>query len=92
MKKLLWVFVISCTVADVIPSIRPGATWNMRGKDYSGLEWRDSSQTKPTLAEVNEAIATCKAKPTKKQMILDAKDKTKSADERIDALIKIIGL
>ena len=28
--------------------LRPGAEWVVRGDDYTGLEWLDSSHTKPT--------------------------------------------
>ena len=38
--------------------LRPKALWVLRGSDYSGLEWLDSSQTKPTETEVNSKIST----------------------------------
>ena len=38
-------------------SLRPGAEWVLEGEDYSGLEWLDSSQTKPTETEVNSKIS-----------------------------------
>ena len=38
-------------------SLRPGAEWTLSGFDYSGLEWLDSSQTKPTETEVNSKIS-----------------------------------
>ena len=28
--------------------LKPGAEWTLRGSDYSGLEWFDSNQRKPT--------------------------------------------
>ena len=37
--------------------LRPGAFWVLRGEDYTGLEWLDSSQTKPTETEVNSKIS-----------------------------------
>ena len=37
--------------------LRPKALWVLRGEDYSGLEWMDSSQTKPTETEVNSKIS-----------------------------------
>ena len=36
------------TILDVLPIIKPGAIWSLRGYEYSGLEWKDSNQTKPT--------------------------------------------
>ena len=44
------------TISDAIHSLRPVATWNLTGSEYSGLEWLDSSQTKPTETEINDKI------------------------------------
>jgi len=46
------------TIADALVALKPGAQWVLRGSDYSGLEWQDSSQTKPTETEVNSKIAS----------------------------------
>ena len=45
------------TISDVILILKPGAEWILRGEDYSGLEWLDISQTKPTETEVNSKIS-----------------------------------
>ena len=45
------------TISDAILILRPGADWIQRGGDYSGLEWLDSSQTKPTETEINNKIS-----------------------------------
>ena len=37
--------------------LKPGAQWILNGEDYSGLEWLDSGQTKPTETEINSKIA-----------------------------------
>ena len=37
--------------------LRPGALWVLRGNDYSGLEWMDSGQTKPTETELNNKLS-----------------------------------
>ena len=44
-------------ITHALPLLRPRAQWTLRGDDYSGLEWLDSSQTKPTETEVNSKIA-----------------------------------
>ena len=44
-------------IAEAIVTLKPKATWTLNGEDYSGLEWLDSSQTKPTETEVNSKIA-----------------------------------
>ena len=44
-------------ITHALQSLKPGAQWTLRGTDYSGLEWLDSSQTKPTETEINSKIA-----------------------------------
>ena len=44
-------------IADALQSLKPGAEWVLRGTEYSGLEWVDSGQTKPTETEVNSKIS-----------------------------------
>ena len=44
-------------LADALQALRPGAEWVLRGTEYSGLEWLDESQTKPTETEVNSKIS-----------------------------------
>ena len=41
---------------DALQSLRPKAEWTWIGYEYSGLEWLDSSQTKPTESEINAEI------------------------------------
>ena len=43
-------------ITHAILALKPGAEWNLRGDDYSGLEWLDKSQTKPTEDEVNTKV------------------------------------
>ena len=44
-------------IGFALRKLRPGAFWVLRGEDYSGLEWMDSSQTQPTETEVNSKIS-----------------------------------
>ena len=44
-------------ITHALIALKPGAQWVLRGNDYSGLEWLDSSQTKPTETEVNSKIS-----------------------------------
>ena len=44
-------------ITSALLTLKPGAEWTLRGSDYSGLEWLDSSQTKPTETEVNSKIS-----------------------------------
>ena len=43
-------------ITHALQSLKPGAQWTLRGSNYSGLEWQDSSQTKPTETEVADKI------------------------------------
>ena len=44
-------------ITDALLSLTPGAQWVLRGDEYSGLEWLDETQTKPTEEEVVQKIA-----------------------------------
>ena len=45
-------------IPTALTSLKPGAEWTLRGTEYSGLEWLDSSQTKPTETEINSKISS----------------------------------
>ena len=45
-------------IPEALQSLKPGAQWTLRGDTYSGLEWQDNSQTKPTETEVNSKISS----------------------------------
>ena len=45
------------TTVDALSKLRPGAEWIVRGDVYSGIEWLDSGQTKPTETEINNKIS-----------------------------------
>jgi len=47
--------------ADALSALKPGAEWVLRGTEYSGLEWMDNSQTKPTEDQVTAKIAALNA-------------------------------
>ena len=44
-------------IPAALQALKSGAQWTLRGEDYSGLEWLDSGQTKPTETEVNSKIS-----------------------------------
>tara|TARA_B100000963_G_C22566642_1_gene644049 strand:+ start:573 stop:935 length:363 start_codon:yes stop_codon:yes gene_type:complete len=44
-------------IPEALTALKPGAEWTLRGDEYSGLEWLDRKQTKPTENEVNSKIA-----------------------------------
>ena len=44
------------SIPEALQALKPEAEWVLRGDDYSGLEWLDSGQTKPTETEINNKI------------------------------------
>jgi hypothetical protein len=42
-------------------SLRPGAAWSLNGDEYSGLNWLDGVQTKPTYEECVTEMVRLKA-------------------------------
>ena len=44
-------------ITSALLALKPGAEWTLRGSDYTGLTWLDSSQTKPTETEINSKIS-----------------------------------
>ena len=49
------------TIVEALTSLKPKAQWNLIGFDYSGLEWLDEIETKPTEDELNAKIAELEA-------------------------------
>jgi hypothetical protein len=44
-------------LVKALRDIRPEAQWTLSGDDYSAIEWLDDEQKKPTIKEIEEAIA-----------------------------------
>tara|TARA_B100000900_G_scaffold359231_1_gene330596 strand:- start:822 stop:1199 length:378 start_codon:yes stop_codon:yes gene_type:complete len=43
-------------IISALHTLKPNADWVLRGDDYSGIEWMDSGQTKPTEEEILQKI------------------------------------
>ena len=43
-------------IGQALLVLRPGAEWNVTDDVYTGIEWLDKNQTKPTLEEVNTTV------------------------------------
>jgi len=48
-------------IPAALQALKPGAQWVCRGEVYSGIEWLDESQTKPTETEVNNKVTALDA-------------------------------
>jgi hypothetical protein len=44
-------------IVKALIDLRPGAEWALTGDTLEGLDWLDKKQSKPTLAEIEAAIA-----------------------------------
>jgi len=44
-------------ISDALLVLTPGAEWSIDGNVYSGLNWLDTEQTKPTEEEVVQKVA-----------------------------------
>ena len=51
-----------------IDSLAPNSDYVIFGDEYSGIEWRDTVNTKPTEEEVNKKIADLQAEEPLKQL------------------------
>lgn len=96
-KYALFLFVaLPCSIEYQIQMIRPGAQYVIHSGDYAGIEWTDKAQTKPTSQELDAAFSACQtilAPDTgKQQAIADAKNKALPVDQRMDAVVKALGL
>ena len=73
-------------ITHAILALKPGAEWNLRGDDYSGLEWLDESQTKPTEEEVVRKFAELKYMYEINQYQRDRKVAYPSAGDQFDRI------
>jgi hypothetical protein len=57
-------------IANALMTLRPGAQWVLQGNDLSGLQWLDTTQTRPTDAEITAAIAAYVPPPSLQDQIV----------------------
>ena len=71
------------TISDVITVLRPDSSWNLTGTEYSGLEWLDSSTTKPTETEINNKISELDAAEPMRLLRIERDKKIALTDWRV---------
>lgn len=69
-----------------LTSLRPGAAWSLNGEDYSGLQWLDDDQTKPTREECKDEMARLKTEYLNKQYQRDRAKAYPSIQQQLDML------
>ena len=70
------------TLIDVLPILKPEAEYNLLGDVYSGLEWLDSVETKPTETELNNKIAELDAAEAMRLLRLERNSRIAETDWR----------
>ena len=69
-------------ISYAISVLKPGADWILRGEEYSGLEWSDSVQTKPTETEINNKISELDAAEAMRLLRLERNSRIAETDWR----------
>ena len=77
------------TISDAILKLKPGADYILRGEDYSGLEWLDSSQTKPTETEISNKISELDAAEPMRLLRLERNARIAETDWRASSDLTI---
>ena len=77
------------TISDAIIELKPGADYILRGEDYSGLEWLDSSQTKPTETEISNKISELDAAEPMRLLRLERNARIAETDWRASSDLTI---
>lgn len=57
-------------IESAIHTLRPNASWTLRGDTYAGLEWQDTQQSKPTEEEVAATMLLPEPVPAPKSVSL----------------------
>ena len=84
----------ACDTARALETLRPGAEWVVRGED---ITWLDKVQTRPTSRQINDAITACISEETltkqaREQALIDLKNSSITDRQKLEALIKYLGL
>jgi hypothetical protein len=73
-------------IVNAIVSLRPNAQWNLIGDEYSGLEWLDEVQTKPTEEELQVELARLQAEYDSKEYQRKRAEEYPSFADQFDVL------
>lgn len=75
-------------IQDAINSLRPGAQWHLVGTQYSGLNWLDEEQTKPTQQEIETKLVELQVEWEQSEYQRLRKPEYPSIGDQLDALWK----
>ena len=77
------------TISDATLQLKPGADYIIRGDVYSGIEWLDSVQTKPTETEINNKISELDAVEAMRLLRLERNARIAETDWRASSDLTI---
>jgi hypothetical protein len=69
-------------------SLRPNSSWDLNGDEYSGIVWKDETQTKPTLEEINAEIVRLKAEYDAKEYQRNRAKEYPDFKDYLDGIVK----
>lgn len=69
-------------------SLRPNSSWDLNGDDYSGIVWKDETQTQPTLEEINAEITRLESEYTATQYKRDRAKEYPPITDYLDGIVK----
>ena len=75
-------------IAQALLNLRPNSSWDLIGDEYSGIVWKDETQTQPTLEEVNAEIVRLQAEYNAKEYQRLRVKEYPSITEYIDGIVK----
>jgi hypothetical protein len=73
-------------IVNAIVSLRPNSQWNLNGDEYSGLEWLDQNQTKPTEEELQVELTRLRAEHESKEYQRNRAEEYPSFADQFDLL------
>ena len=73
-------------IPTALQNLKPGATWELNGDTYAGLNWLDGTQTKPTESEVNAEVTRLETQYTNNKYQRDRAAEYPSIADQLDDL------
>lgn len=75
-------------ITDALNTLVPGSEWIVRGNEYSGIEWLDTEQTKPTEEQIATELARLQQEYDAQEYARKRAPEYPSIGDQLDALFK----
>ena len=76
-------------ITHALQELKPGAEWALIGSEYSGLDWLDSGQTKPTETEITNKVTALDAAEPMRLLRLERDTRIAKTDWRASSDITL---